>query len=187
MRDITLFKHEGDLFFKIINKKEDVTFDCDGIIVDADEKESRRTIEFIKPKDKKMKIAVVGRDDAFNRRALETLKINYLISPELTEQKDSLKQRSSGMNDFMAKLARDKNIIIIEGLNFVSRQNDRKMRAKLLSRIIQNIKICRKNKCEIRLASFAKTEDEIIGEKERQSIGFSLGMSSQQVKKCCEF
>lgn len=187
MKDITLFKHDGDLFFKTISRKEDVTFDCDGIIIDADEKECRRTIEFIKSKDKKIAIAVVGRDDEFNRRALETLKINYLISPELTEQKDTLKQRSSGMNDFMAKLAIDKKIIIVEGLNFIIQQKDRKTRAMLLSRIIQNIKICRKAGCDIKFASFAKNEDEIMEEKDKQSIGFSLGMSSQQVKKCCEY
>lgn len=196
-QDITLFKNQGSLFFKVINKKEDITsFDPDGFLIDADEKECRRTIEFIKskkvsqghpPVGKQIKIAVLGRNDEFNRRALETLKINYLVSPELSEQKDNLKQRMSGMNHITAKIAKDKKIVIIEGINFIFSQDDKKSKARLMSRIIQNIKLCRKAKCEIKFATFAKTPEELLDEKQIAAIGFSLEMSSQQVKQCFDF
>jgi len=187
-QDITLFKNPGSLYFQLVSKKEDVkNFDSDGILIDADEKECRRTIEFIKSKNKQIKIAVLGRDDEFNRRALETLKINYLVSPELTEQKDSLKQRASGLNHVIARIAKDKNNAIVEGINFLLLQSDKKSKARLLSRIIQNIKICRKAKCKIKFATFAKSEGDLLDEKQIASMGFSLGMSSQQVRNCFNY
>jgi RNase P/RNase MRP subunit p30 len=186
--DITLFKNPGSLFFVLIHEKKDVkNFDCDGFLIDADENECRRTIEFIKSKNKTIKIGVVGRDDEFNRRALETLKINYLISPELTWQKDSLKQRSSGLNHVTAKIAKDKNIQIVFAISVINNIQDKKQRAILISRIIQNIKICRKAKCSIKLASFADSTEKLIDEKQASSIGFSLGMSSEQVRDCFQY
>jgi RNase P/RNase MRP subunit p30 len=187
-QDITLFKNSGSLYFQLVSKKEDVkNFDSDGILIDADEKECRRTIEFIKSKNKQIKIAVLGREDEFNRRALETLKINFLISPELTEQKDSLKQRASGMNHITAKIAKAKNITIIEGINFILLQKDKKSKARLISRIMQNIEICRKAKCDLKFATFAKSSEDLLDEIQVSAIGFSLGMSSQQVKTCFQF
>lgn len=187
-QDITLFKNQGSLFFKVINQKSDVSsFDYDGFLIDADEKECRRTIEFIKSKSKQIKIGVLGRDDEFNRRALETLKIDYLFSPELTPQKDSLKQRSSGLNHVIAKIAKDKKITIVVALNFIFSETDKKTKSILISRIIQNIKICRKAKCEMKFATLAKSPEELLDEKQIASIGFSLNMSSQQVRDCCNF
>jgi RNase P/RNase MRP subunit p30 len=186
--DITLFRNPGSLFFALIHSKTDIKdFDCDGFLIDADEKECRRTIEFIRSKNKSMRIGVVGKDDEFNRRALETLKINYLISPELTWQKDSLKQRASGMNHVTAKIAKDKKIQIIIAISVINKTQDKKQRAILISRIIQNIKICRKAKCDIKIASFANSNDELIDEKQAASIGFSLGMSSEQTKNCLKY
>jgi RNase P/RNase MRP subunit p30 len=186
--DITLFRNPESLFFVKIKKKEDITsFDFDGFLIDADEKECRRTIEYIRSKNKSVKIAVIGIDDEFNRRAVETLKINYLVSPEITWQNDSLKQRSSGLNHVVAKIAKDKNIIFVSDISLINKQNDKKNKAILISRIIQNIKICRKAKCEIKLASFAKDAEELIDEKQAMSIAFSLGMSSQQAKTCFNY
>lgn len=186
--DIVLFRNPGSLFFMEIKKKEDITsFDCDGFLIDADERECRRTIEFIKSKNKSVKIAVIGIDDEFNRRAVETLKINYLVSPEITWQNDGLKQRASGLNHVVAKIAKDKKIIFVIDISLINKQSDKKNKAILVSRIIQNIKICRKAKCELKLASFAKNDEELIDEKQAMSIAFSLGMSSQQAKDCFEY
>lgn len=183
IKDITIFKNNERFYFQLINKKEDVkNFDSHGFIIDADEKEARRTIEFIKTKDKKIKIAVVGRDENFNRRAIETLKINYLISPEKIDLKDSLKQRASGLNHVVAKLAVKKNVTILVGINNIFYENNKKKKAKIVSRIIQNIKICRSAKCNIKLVTLARNEDELMDEKQIESIGYSLKMSSQQIK-----
>ena len=62
-----------------------------------------------------------------------------------------------------------------------------KEKALRLGRIMQNIRVCRKAKCKIRIASLAENKNQLTNEKQRKAFGFSLGMSSQQVKNCCEF
>ncbi len=157
---------------------------CNGYLVDSDEKESRKIIDSLKHKDKI--IAVVARDDFFNRRALETLKINYLVGLEANPRSDTLKQRSSGLNHVLAKIARDKKITIIVNLGELIK-SDKDEKARRISRIIQNIKICRKANCDIKFATFAKSKDELIDEFAIKSLAFSLGMSSQQANVVNEF
>lgn len=74
--------------------------DCDGYLIEASENEARKIIESLKGKEKV--IAVVGGDSVFNRRAIETLKVDYLVSPERGLKNDSLKQRDSGLNHVIA-------------------------------------------------------------------------------------
>ena len=101
----------------ITNKSQITKQEPDIYILDSDEKTARSIIASLKQKSSKAKIAVLGRDNHFNRRALETLKINYLISPEREPQpgqrKDTLKQRDSGLNHVLAKLATKNKIAIV--------------------------------------------------------------------------
>lgn len=187
--DITLFKHEGSLYFRLIRKKDDLKdLDCDGFLIETNgnEKEARRIIETIKSRNKTTKIAVYGFSDEFNRRAIETLKIDYLVSPENNDGKDNLKQRSSGFNHVLAEAAKKKNILIIEDLTWINHLQGKK-KAIALSRVIQNMVICRKSKIAIKFATFAKNESELLDEKQMKAIGFSMGMSSQQVASCIDF
>ncbi|MBP7708203.1 hypothetical protein KA107_00840 [Candidatus Pacearchaeota archaeon] len=182
MSDITLFKTEGSIFLKEISNKTESSFqDSNGFLLNMDEKEARRTIESLKKSNKKM--AVLARDDEFNRRALETLKIDYLVSPENNPGKDNLKQRSSGFSHVLAEIAKKKNIQIVVDLNWLNSLQG-KQKAIAISRIIQNIKICRKAKIDLKLASFATKPGNLLDEKQIKAIGFSLGMSSEQVDKC---
>lgn len=149
------------------------------IILNTDEKTARamidsiKSIEFLKAK----KIAVIARDNQFNRRALETLKINYLISPEKAGQKDTLKQRESGLNHVIAKIAKEKNISIIIDVSYL-KNLDKKKKAQALSKIIQNINICKKTNTNIKITDLEnKTRSEQL-----KAILFSLKASSQQVK-----
>ena len=161
---------------KLITKKTDLKKDdnTDGYLINSDEKTARGIIDSIKQKDKKKVIAVEGRDDAFNRRAIETLKINYLVNPEVSPKKDTLKQRDSGINHVVAKEAARKNISFVIDMNYITSLKDEEQ-ARVLARIIQNIKICRRAKCGIKL--FTKSKDE----KGISSFLTSLGMSSQQI------
>ena len=177
--DINLFKCDNSIFLKKIRFKSEilVNSDCDGFLIDSDEKEARRIIEFLKGNGKI--IGILGGDDAFNRRALETLKINYLISPERGDKKDTLKQRDSGLNHVLVKEAVKKNISIVVNLDEISKLKG-KTKALRLEKIIQNIKICRKVNCKIKIANLSATSKNIVEEKARISFGTSLGMSSIQ-------
>jgi len=122
----------------------------------------------------------------FNRRVVETLRVDYLVSPERGLKKDTLKQRDSGINHVVAKVAREKGILIVVDMGGVSRLNG-KEEALRLGRVIQNVRVCRKAGCGIRIASFGTSKKEVFGEKERRAFGVSLGMSSKQSAECVLF
>jgi RNase P/RNase MRP subunit p30 len=188
MQDITLFKREGSLYFKKIKRrlyldKYDEYEDCDGLLIDAEEEEARKIVQFVKAKKLKLKLAVVARDDTYNRRIFDTLKIDYLVSPELNPRVDTLKQRSSGLNHVLATIARDKGVEIVINISNLISVEDRKIQSILISRTIQNIVVCRKANCKIKFATFAEYESQLLDEKQIFAIGSTFGMSSQQAKE----
>jgi RNase P/RNase MRP subunit p30 len=188
MNDINLFKKEKSIFLKKIKSKLDIKEkdSYDGYLIESSEKTTRGIIASIASKKEKKIIAVLGGDDSFNRRAIETLKINYLVSPERGLKKDTLKQRDSGLNHVVAKEAKKKGIkIIINFSEILSLKG--KEKAIRLGKIIQNIKICRKAGCNIKIASLAKDKILSTGEKERMAFATSLGMSSVQAKAAVKF
>ncbi len=186
MKDINLFPIRDSIYLKKINSKAEISKEdkSDGYFIDADEKESRRIIDSLKRKEKI--IAVLGRDNAFNRRAIETLKINYLVSPERGAKTDTLKQRDSGMNHITAKESAKKNIKLIMNLSEIS-VLEKEEKSERFARIIQNIKICRKVKCPIKIANLSEENKNLINEIGRKSFGISLGMSSEQAKESVVF
>lgn len=185
--DITLFQSKENLFFKLIKSKKDIELgEFQGYFIDSSEKEIRSIIESLKSKKEKKIIAVKSQEDFFNRRIIDTCKINYLVSPELNPNKDTLKQRSSGINHVVAKEAAKKGIKILINFSEINLLN-KKDKAIVISRIIQNIQICRKANCGIRIATFAKNKNELKTENELKSFLSSLGASSQQVADSCKF
>ncbi len=168
--------------FKKIKNKSNISEEnsCDGYLIDAPEKEARKIIASFKDKSIKKKIALVGRDDAFNRRAVETLKIDYLVSPERDVKRDGLKQRDSGINHVVAKMAKKKDISIVIDFDEIKKLKG-KEKALRLARIMQNIKICRKAKCDIKILGNIDDKKGLI------SFVMSLGMSSSQARDALKF
>lgn len=172
--------------FKIIKSKSQIEKENhpELYIIDADEKIARGIIASLKNNKFKGNVGVFGRDNVFNRRALETLKIDFLISPEREDfdkkfkRKDTLKQRDSGLNHILARIAKEKNISIVIDFYGVKEMKDIKQKAVRLARVIQNIKICRKAKCKILIWDLSRNADK----RGLESFGYSLGMSSQQVR-----
>ena len=196
MKDINLFKMEGSVYLKKVRSKTDISLDddCDGYLICKKssfltnflllEKEARRIVESLKGSGKK--IGIVGGDDVFNRRVVETLKVDYLVSPEGGFKKDGLKQRDSGINHVVAKIAKEKGILIVVDFNSVSKLEG-KEKALRIGRIIQNVKVCRKAGCGLKIGSFGFEKGEVFDEKERRAFGLSLGMSSVQSADCVRF
>jgi ribonuclease P/MRP protein subunit RPP1 len=148
------------------------------ILIDTNgnEKELRRIVDSLKGK--KVTVGVYGYDDAFNRRIAETIKMNYLINAErnLFDKKDTLKQRDSGLNHIVAKEMASKKVSLVidfESLALLSKQE----KALILARIIQNVKICRKAKCSIKILSKS------LDKKDVEAFASSIGMSSQKVSE----
>ena len=160
--------------FKRIKSKAGISEDVDGFLIDAGEKEVRSIIAVLEHRGWKGKIAVLGRDNEFNRRMIEKTDIDFLVSPECGNRRDSLNQRDSGLNHVVAREAKKRKIGIVIDFEDVAEMKDRKEKALRLGRIMQNVRVCRRAGCKMELWG---CDDK----KALVSFGFSLGMSSQQV------
>jgi RNase P/RNase MRP subunit p30 len=158
---------------KKIKSKSGIIDSCDGYLIDADEKVARAIVASLKDKKFGGVVAVLGRSGGFNRRVVESLKIDYLVSPELGDRKDSLKQRDSGLNHIVAKEMAKRGIAVVVDFDSIASMNG-KVKALRLARIMQNVKICRRAGCKVRILGSAD-------EKALKSFGFGIEMSSVQV------
>lgn len=117
-------------------------------------------------------IIVKAQNENFNRKILEYGKFHILLSPEDLSEKNSLRQINSGLNHVLAKIAAKNKIAI--GIDFKEISNlEKKAKAERLSKIFQNIKICRKAKTKIAYKKNTKTN----------SLLLTLGASTQQIKE----
>jgi ribonuclease P/MRP protein subunit RPP1 len=116
------------------------------------------------------KIIFSSNDDELNRKILEKENIEILLLNQ-EGRKDFQKQRDSGFNHVLAKLAKKKNIII--GINLDEIINSEgKQKAIILARIIQNIRICNKNKLKMKFVSKSQKRNIL----DLKSLGLVLGM-----------
>lgn len=137
--------------------------------------QARKQIQKLKKQNKE--IVIQAQDNKFNRKILENPDTNILLSPEFHDRKDKLKQRDSGLNEILCRLAKKNNIKIGINLNEIQKL-PKKQKAIILSRIIQNIKLCKRTKTQIIL--FPKTK-----QKKQDVLSFFLTLksSTQQAKE----
>ncbi len=135
--------------------------------------EARKLID--KTFNEKKQVIVQAQDSDFNRKILENKKVSVLLSPELTE-KDKLKERGSGLNEVLCRISSKNKIKIGINLEEILKTQG-KQKAILLSRIMQNLKLCKRTKTDLKL--FPETYDK----KNAFSWLLSLGDSTQQAKK----
>lgn len=114
-------------------------------------------------------------DDELNKKILEKEKINVLLL-NLSSRKDRMKQRDSGFNHVLAKLAKKKNISL--GINLDEIINsESKGKSEILARVRQNIKLCNKNKLKMKFISDEKRDGYNL-----KSLGLVLGMPTWMTK-----
>lgn len=127
----------------------------------------------------KCKIAAVAQDSEFNRKILETGKINFLIFYKFFGN-NKLKERASGLNQILCKIASKNNVII--GIDFSEISNLKEFElSDYLAKVVQNIKLCRKYKVKIVFANIGKTN-----KRDLMAFGLSLGMSTDMAKSAVE-
>lgn len=124
-------------------------------------------------------VIVEGGPDNINRAAVENKKVDILLSPEKERKRDHTHYRDSGLNQVLCKLAKQNKISI--GINFNDIYNS-KHRDKLLAKIKQNIRFCRKYKVNMVVGSFANKKEEIRSKDELQTFARALGMTPGQAK-----
>ena len=136
--------------------------------------QARKQIQKLKKDNKNQQIIIQAQDDVFNRKILENKDVDVLISPESHDRKDKLKQRDSGLNEIHCKLAKENNIKIAIDINQLKKLNP-KDKAIILSRIIQNIKLCKRTKTQIIVIPKQSKQDIL-------SFFITLKGSTQQTK-----
>ena len=87
-----------------------------------------------------------------------------------------MKQRNSGLNKVLAKIAKKKDIIIGINLDEIINLNSRK-KSEILARIKQNIKLCNKNKLKMKFVFINKRNVHDL-----KSLGLVLGMPTSMTK-----
>ena len=128
---------------------------------------------------KEKEIVFTSDDDDLNLKVLEKLPINMLLV-NLRERKDYQKQRNSGFNQVMAKLSKKNNVKLGVNLDEII-DSIGKQKSEILARIRQNIKLCNKNKVEIKFFSLNKKNKK--DPYDLKSLGLVLGLKTELVVK----
>ncbi|MFH1325546.1 MAG: RNase P subunit p30 family protein [archaeon] len=130
-------------------------------------------------KNKGREIIFSSNDDELNRKILEKEKINVLLLNH-KGRRDRQKQRESGLNHVLAKIAKKNNIAI--GVNFDEIFEARgKAKADILARISQNIKLC--NKARIPMKFIAQKKENYRDINDLKALGLVLGMPTWMTKE----
>ena len=116
-------------------------------------------------------------DDELNRKILEKENIQILLL-NMEKRKDFQKQRNSGLNHVLAKLAKKKEIIIGINLDEIIKTSE-KEKARILARVAQNIRICNKNKLKMKFI-YKNNKRNIY---DLRSLGLILGMPTWMIKE----
>jgi RNase P/RNase MRP subunit p30 len=127
----------------------------------------------------KKPVIVKAQDPEFNRKILEYGKFDILLSIEKSESKKSLRQIHSGFNHVLAAIAHKNNVAL--GIDLKELQNlPLKEQAERLSKLMQNIELCRKDK--VRIVMFNSQD-------KRNAFNFliALGASTAQAKEAISF
>jgi RNase P/RNase MRP subunit p30 len=110
------------------------------IIDTSDLNNARKQIQALKKQNQE--IIVKSQNEEFNRKILEIKGVNTLLMQN-TNDKEELKQRNSGLNHVLCKIAEKNNVSIAIDLQDLKKQ-PAKQKAVYLSRIMQNIALCKK-------------------------------------------
>lgn len=128
---------------------------------------------------KNKEIIFSSNDDELNRKILEKENINILLINQ-AGRKDFQKQRNSGFNHVLAKIAKKNKVTI--GINFDEILDSKaKQKADILARIRQNIKICNKNKLKMKFIIQNKKNQRNIYD--LKALGLVLGMPTKMTKE----
>ena len=127
----------------------------------------------------KMKI-IFGGNPKINRSAVENKSLDILISPERNSEEDFMHYRNSGLNQVLCKLAKKNNIAIGFNFNYVL-NSEGILRSKILGRMIQNVKLCRKYKVKMIIINLKENPYEVRAISDLKSFGICLGMHQKEI------
>lgn len=124
---------------------------------------------------KKSKIVFCkGSRDAIERSA------HVLFDFENEKREDFLHHRASGLNQVLCKLAKKNNVLVAFDFNAILTADD-VIRARIIGRIKQNIKLCRKYGVSMLPLSFAKSPLQMRSVLDFRAFFLDLGMHPKEI------
>lgn len=128
----------------------------------------------------KADIAVAeGRDNA--RHLLEKTGVDVVYGLEREDGKDHTHYRYSGMNHVLAKIAHDRGKIVCFNIGKIASNTGMK-RTRLMGRMMQNIKLCRKYDVKVCAASFAHSPYQMRAAGDIEALLKVMGMDAGKAK-----
>jgi len=118
-------------------------------------------------------------DDFSIRKKAENKKTKFILIKESTK-KDYMKFRNSCLNQIICKILAKNNIILIFSFSQLLNSKNKPI---LLGRMQQNVKLCKKYKVKMRIASLAENKWELRSEDSLKSFGKIIGMKPHEVEK----
>ena len=129
-------------------------------------------------KRKSQEIIFSSNNDELNRKVLEKLPIDILLINQKA-RRDRQKQRDSGFNQVLAKIAKKNKITIGINLDEII-ESSPQTKKKTLARVKQNIKLCNKNKLKMKFITIQKQNNRNLYD--LKALGLILGMSTSMTK-----
>ena len=147
------------------------------LIVQTDFNKLKNEVKAAKAENKE--IIYHSDDDELNRKVIEKLPVSVLLI-FLAKRKDFQKQRNSGFNSVMAKIAKKNSIILGINLDELIESNSEE-KARILARLKQNIFLCNKEKIKMKFISLNEKNSRNIYD--LKSLGLILGMPTWMTSK----
>mgnify|MGYP001579822355 CR=1 FL=1 len=114
-----------------------------------------------------------------NRKIVEAVP-DVLLSPHNGSKKDFMNERASGLDHIICKIAAENKVVI--GIDFSELLHAEQEREQIIGRIMQNIKLCRKYKVKLLLASFASSQLEMRDAYDLLAFAQNISMTPAEAK-----
>ena len=148
------------------------------IIKETNFSKIRNQINKEKKQNPQNQVIFVSKDDDLSRKVLEKTKVDILVILQ-NHRKDYQKQRNSGFNQVLAKIAKKNHIQIGICLDeIIESSKNIKIKSQILARIMQNIKLCKKNKVQMQFCGCNFPRNAY----DKKSLGLVLGMPTWMTK-----
>ena len=128
-----------------------------------------------------LKVKEGGSEDQ-NRKYTSDKQNDVLMNPELKSIGDKVHYRKSGLNQVLAKLAKQNDVAIGFGFSFILNLEGVQL-GQMIGRMKQNVRICRKSKTKMVVCSYANNVKEMRGAKDLLAFANVIGMTPGEAKQ----
>jgi len=140
---------------------------------------SKNVQEEVRKLRKASDVIIVSGDDTISRLASDCWEVDIIGSPEVHENGDFMHQLNSGIDYVIAKACAEKGIAVEFCFANILNSFGRKC-SQLLSRMAQNVRICRGCSCDMVITSGASEKFGLRAPRDLIAFGVLLGMTLKE-------